>query len=118
MSLIQDGINDDRKRSFSGFWRPISSCTDLESDFRVFRRFGLLHSRVLLHQQRKLMTLEQTLRDMDEEDSIGLQSKHSQKTSDAKLSERRLIQKILTTFPEYGKRCSGLTSFYDAESVS
>ncbi|OJD35407.1 uncharacterized protein BKCO1_17000149 [Diplodia corticola] len=49
----------------------LASFIDCDSNFRVYRRFGQLRNRVLLHRQHELTQLEKELDDLDERDSTS-----------------------------------------------
>ena len=74
------------------------------------RRFGFLHSRVLLYRQDELSKLERTLLKMDEEDKetypLALQSRKTDEARDdvpEEYSRMTLINKIDDKLKEYGK---------------
>jgi len=60
-------ILDDKYRGY----RSLSTFLDSDENFMLYRRFGYLHSRLLLRKQDKLRKLEAELDEFDEEDANG-----------------------------------------------
>jgi hypothetical protein len=58
---------DDKYRGY----RSLSTFLDSDENFMLYRRFGYLHSRLLLRKQDKLRKLEAELDEFDEEDANG-----------------------------------------------
>ena len=58
---------DDKYRGY----RSLSTFLDSDENFMVYRRFGYLHSRMLLKKQDELRKLEAELDEYDEEDANG-----------------------------------------------
>ena len=77
----------------------LATFLDSDENFMVYRRFGLLHARLLLRKQDELRVLEERLDDMDQEESIGMNlipMAGSQQRKD-------LLASIEHTFSEYSK---------------
>ena len=72
-----------------------------DNQFILFRRFGHLHARILLHKQDALTELEQRLTDLDTNDAnqFFLNSRRSDRNT-ARIS---LLDEIDTKLKEYGK---------------
>jgi len=80
---------------------------DSDENFMLYRRFGYLQSRILLHKQDELRALETELDNMDKADNENRTTKRYLKSRDMddkrKDSPRKaLLQKTETTFKEYG----------------
>ena len=81
---------------------------DSDEAFMVYRRFGLLHSRLLLYKQEELRRLEQYLLALDNRDSRTEEGQdrltcwtRDQQTSGV-YSRKELMDKIETKSLEYG----------------
>jgi hypothetical protein len=77
----------------------------------IYRRFGYLHSRVLLYKQDELRQLEEELADMDELDAreargrkcLANREKDDARTLEGRESRKHLIGRIETKVMEYGE---------------
>ena len=71
------------------------------------RRFGFLHSRVLLYRQDELYQLEKKLLALDEADAeespLVLRSRQVDNEQDEQQMRKKLIEKIDGKLKEYGK---------------
>lgn len=80
---------------------------DSDEDFMIYRRFGFLQARIILHKQDELRSLEQRLDDMDQDDFAVHEKRRflkSRELDDAKIGKRRtLIEEIAKSFKEYCK---------------
>lgn len=77
-----------------------------DENFLMCRRFGFLHSRVLLYRQDELSEMEMELIDMDNEDKredpLRLRSRKKDDADDQPSSRRSLIQTIDEKLKAYG----------------
>ena len=77
-----------------------------DENFLMCRRFGFLHSRVLLYRQDELSEMERELIDMDDadkhEDPLMLRSRKKDYADDQPFSRRSLIQTIDEKLKAYG----------------
>lgn len=85
-----------------------------DDNFVICRKFGFLHSRVLLYRQDELCQLESNLIAMDDEDAennpLALQSREVDDNSDEQWSRRSLIDKIDMKLRDYGETATIWTS--------
>lgn len=72
---------------------------DSDSDFAMFRRFGRLHTRILLHKQDELAELESRLDEMDKTESVPYF--HSARRHDTNLERKSLIDEAEKKLNEY-----------------
>ena len=72
-----------------------------DKDFVLFRRFGQLHARILLHKQDTIIGLEQELNTLDSTDNnaFALQSR----SSDGNSARHAILAKLDGMLKEYGK---------------
>lgn len=93
----------------------VSAFLDSSPDLAVYRRFGILHSRVLLHKQDQLRNLEAELDWLDLQDWRGTdqtrktlmsRSKNNARKDDAKDMRNVLLDDIEKKLLEYGTRHS------------
>ena len=68
MPLLQYSLTIAVEDSPQGYPR-MAAFLDSDDCFSVYRRFGFLHARLLLHKQDELRVLEEDLRDMDDRDA-------------------------------------------------
>jgi hypothetical protein len=80
---------------------------DSDENFMLYRRFGYLQSRILLHKQDELRVLEERLDRLDREDNKDSETRRYLKSRD--LDDKRrggtrkaLLETIETKFKEYG----------------
>jgi hypothetical protein len=79
---------------------------DCDENFMLYRRFGYLQSRILLHKQDELRALEERLDRLDQKDNEDEKTKRFLKSRD--LDDKRngprkaLLDTIETKFKEYG----------------
>jgi hypothetical protein len=64
-------------------YRSLSTFLDSDENFMLYRRFGYLHSRILLRKQDKLRKLEDELDSYDNDDAHD--------TTDSRAANRRLL---------------------------
>ena len=82
---------------------------DSDEAFTIYRRFGLLHSRLLLYKQEELRKLEETLLTLDKRDSqsedgqMRLQCWSRDQKITGSRSRKELMQKIEVKSLEYGR---------------
>lgn len=72
---------------------------DSDSDFAMFRRFGRLHTRVLLHKQDELAELEKRLDEMDKTESVPYF--HCARRHDTNLQRRSALGEAEEKLREY-----------------
>ena len=105
IKLIQSVV-DDHPRGYP----QLAAFASSDDNFLMCRRFGYLHSRVLLHRQDELAELEKTLLAMDEEDAeldeLALQSRRRDDGRPEEPSRKSLIAKIDTKLKDYGLSAS------------
>ena len=82
----------------------LAAYIDCDPNFRIYRKFGWLHNRVLLHLQDELQKLEQELEGVDKweatsGDIVKLASRRSDKTP----ARSNLIAAIKIKLDEYGE---------------
>jgi hypothetical protein len=82
----------------------LAAVLDSDENFMLYRRFGFLQARLLLHKQDELAELEDELDELDQADALErpllLQCRRN---DDEKVGERKkLLQKIDLKFKEYG----------------
>lgn len=74
------------------------------------RKYSLLRSRLLLHHQVRLATLEQNLLDMDHKDSeaypLTLRSRKRDEAREMRKTRKDLMSEIDLRMKDYGKYCS------------
>lgn len=90
----------------------LSAFADSDDNFMIYRRFGYIHARLLLHFQDELRELEKKLYDMDLRDGIGseksracLQSREIDEERDLDASQGsrgELLEKIEHKALQYG----------------
>jgi hypothetical protein len=85
----------------------LAAFLDSDENFMLYRRFGYLQARILLHKQDELRALETKLDRLDEKDNEHNDTKKYLKSRDIddkrKDSRRKaLLREIETTFKEYG----------------
>jgi hypothetical protein len=82
----------------------LAAFLDSDENFMLYRRFGILQSRILLYKQDELRALEAELFEMDERDAQTRARKlKSRERDDADCEDRKiLIEKITKAFSEYG----------------
>jgi hypothetical protein len=79
---------------------------DSDENFMLYRRFGYLQSRIILHKQDELRALEERLDRLDQKDDEDEKTKRYLKSRD--LDDKRngprreLLETIETKFKEYG----------------
>ena len=85
---------------------------DSDDAFMMYRRFGLLHSRLLLDKQDELREMEETLHALDKRDSKDEQGQKCLKSRDEDESRdppkkgptrKKLLKDIKTAVLEYGQ---------------
>ena len=82
----------------------LAAFIDCDPNFRIYRKFGWLHNRVLLHIQDELQKLEQELELIDEwEANSGDIVKLASRRSDNTPARVNLIAVIKTKLDEYGE---------------
>lgn len=110
---MADRVED--RPSSSRIGRPISSCKRkgpsqelhperLADDFMIFRRFGYLHSRILLEFQDELTALEQDLMRLERDENNSycrIQTRNRQKTGHE--ARKRLPPKMEEVLREYSE---------------
>jgi hypothetical protein len=72
-----------------------------DSNFVVFRAFGRLHARILLHKQDEIIELEQTLMQLDNGEDTAYYL--SSRRHDLNTERRGILMKLETKLVEYGK---------------
>ena len=72
-----------------------------DKDFVVFRAFGELRTRTLLHKQDEIVDLEQTLHDLDGEETTAYNL--SARRQDENQERKDLLSVIEVKLREYGK---------------
>lgn len=107
---------DDKYRGY----RSLSTFLDSDENFMLYRRFGYLHSRMLLRKQDELRKLEAELDEYDEEDANGtpqqqrlLMSRDSDEAADRKEPEgartrTMILDEIEQKLHKYGQWTSSL----------
>lgn len=87
----------------------LAAFLDSDPNFMVFRRFGFLHTRVLLNKQDELRVLEKQLDNIDQEDAREKpkllkcrERDMRQESTDEKKSRQALLQEIEGKLTEYG----------------
>ena len=86
-------------------YTKVAGFEDCDPNFRIYRRFGWLHNRVLLHCQDELVELEEELERLDRFDSLNDDRKLlSRRRDDAIDNARRkhLLLKIEEKLASYG----------------
>lgn len=95
----------------------MAACLNADENFSVFRKFGTLRTRVMLHRQWELETLEKELDDLDKEDekndagriqsiaydharSAGLPNQQEPKKQES--PREKIIKKIEKKLEQYG----------------
>jgi hypothetical protein len=84
----------------------LAAFLDSDENFMLYRRFGYLQSRLLLHKQDELRALEEKLDLLDKRDNIDPETQRFLKSRD--LDDKRggprkaLLETIETKFKEYG----------------
>jgi len=85
----------------------LSALINSDVNFLMYRRFGYLRNRVLLHKQDELAMLEQQLKELDdlddEEDHFRIRSRKYDSRHGVSARER-LIGEINDKLKEYGKQ--------------
>ena len=71
-----------------------------DKDFVLFRRFGYLHVRVLLHKQDAIIELEHRLQQLDESESNAFFL--SSRRQDGNMDRQSLIAELESKLLEYG----------------
>lgn len=96
-------------------YRSLATFLDSDENFMIYRRFGYLHSRMLLRKQDQLRKLEADLDDYDNEDASGeetakrlLKSRDSDEAADKKAdpeirTRTQILSDIEKVLSEYGK---------------
>ena len=83
----------------------LAAFIDCDPNFRIYRKFGWLHSRVLLYIQDELRELEEELEDIDAwEAKSGNDLKLRCRRADDNTERLELIAKIKEKLDEYGKK--------------
>lgn len=94
-------------------YRSLATFLDSDENFMVYRRFGYLHSRMLLRMQDKLRKLEALLDDYDDEDAADenqkrlLTSRDSDESADRKQdpgirTRTQILDEIEVVLEKYG----------------
>lgn len=88
----------------------LAAFLDSDENFMLYRRFGFLQSRLLLHKQDQLRELEKDLDRMDKYDQIENPSllKSREKDDAVNGSREKLLCKVEDKFKEYGNLVSTL----------
>ena len=99
--------------SFPDGYPQLGCFLDSDESFMMYRRFGLLHSRLLLHKQDRLRELEEELQMLDrvdarsEEGRLALQCREEDDAREPPPAPRRsrtmLLQEIETELTAYGR---------------
>lgn len=87
--------------SFRPGYPRLSALLHSDSKFILFRRFGHLHARVLLHKQDALVELEQKLNDLDLTDTNAFLL--TSRRSDDNAARLALLDELDIKLKEYGK---------------
>ena len=83
----------------------LAAFIDCDPNFRIYRKFGWLHHRVLLHIQDELHKLEQELEGIDAwEAECGDTVKLASRRLDTNSERESLIEAIKDKLDEYGDR--------------
>ena len=83
----------------------LAAFIDCDSNFRIYRKFGWLHNRVLLHIQDELQELEQDLEGVDKwEAESGDMLKLASRRSDDRTARLEVFDVIKQKLDEYGGR--------------
>ena len=83
----------------------LAAFIDCDPNFRIYRKFGWLHNRVLLHIQDELQELEEELEDIDAwEAKSGDMVKLASRREDTNAERLELIGTIKEKLDEYGKK--------------
>ena len=102
LDLYSPNSVDDHPRGYP----QLAAFIDSDENFLMCRRFGFLHSRVLLYRQDELTKLEKNLIAMDEEDNeiypLALLSRKTDDARDEEFSRKSLINTIDKKLKEYG----------------
>ena len=86
-------------------YRKLAAFIDCDPNFRIYRKFGWLHNRVLLRIQDELHELEEDLEDIDAwEARSGDIVKLASRREDTSAERLELIAKIKEKLDEYGKK--------------
>ena len=83
----------------------LAACINADVNFRVYRRFGTLRNRVILHRQQELAKLESQLNELDAEDSRNYKHRITSIRRDKEDPESRrqpLIDEIDRKIVHYG----------------
>ncbi|MCJ1383050.1 hypothetical protein MMC17_006163 [Xylographa soralifera] len=96
---------------YPGGYPRFSAFLDSEEDLMIFRRFGTLHSRLLLHKQDQLRVLETTIEQMDAEDHRTVDARrylmsrewNDRRVDDAMAMRKRVLEDVEQKLLEYGK---------------
>ena len=81
----------------------LAAFIDCDPNFRIYRKFGWLHNRVLLHIQDELQKLEQELEGVDNwEAKSGDMVKLASRRADKNTARSELIAAIKEKLDEYG----------------
>jgi hypothetical protein len=88
----------------------LAAFSNSDENFMIYRRFGYLQSRILLHKQDELQRLEQELEEMDQKDASGENPHVSQRWEDDEAGTNKgsnarpsLLNTIKEKFLEYSK---------------
>ena len=83
----------------------LAAFMDFEPNFQIYRKFGWLHNRVLLHIQDELQVLEQELEGIDNwEAESGDTVKLACRRSDNNTIRSKVIETIKQKLDEYGRK--------------
>lgn len=110
LTICVSSLVDGKERSY----RSLATFLDSDENFMLYRRFGYLHSRMLLRLQDKLRKLESQLDDYDDEDAGEegnprlLMSRDSDEAADSKLdpgikTRTQILDEIEQVLEKYGK---------------
>jgi len=83
----------------SGYPR-LSAFIASDKNFALFRRFGELHARILLHKQDELIAMEQRLQDLDAEEKTPYNL--NSRREDKNLARKALLAEVEAKLPAYG----------------
>ena len=72
-----------------------------DKSFVLFKRFGELHTRLLLYKQDELVEIEQRLKDLDNEERTSYHL--ASRRDDMNLARKELVTEIESKLSSYGK---------------
>ena len=80
----------------------LASFLDSDENFMIYRRFGFLHTRLLLYKQDELRALEEELDEMDRKDFNGKDPEVLMCREDDTEARKTLLNQIEKTLLKYG----------------